>query len=126
MLELPLDDWRLILSTRANVLIEGPEAATAEVLRVLTPLCRAPMADWGQALGDARPPTLIVREVWMLPATEQHRLLRWLDIGERAQVLSTTSQPLFALVERRQFLESLFYRLNVIRLDAAPSRPHET
>jgi DNA-binding NtrC family response regulator len=60
---------------------------------------------------------LIVRDVAALTAADQQRLLRWLESGERSQVLSTTSEPLFSLVERGQFLANLFYRLNVVRLD---------
>jgi DNA-binding NtrC family response regulator len=60
---------------------------------------------------------VIVRDVAALTAPAQQRLLRWLDMGERSQVLSTTAQPLFSFVECGQFLADLFYRLNVLRLD---------
>jgi hypothetical protein len=117
MSELSLDDWRAMLTMRPNVLIEGPEAATEAVLRALRPHCAEPASDWGDMLGDQHPPTLIVREVAALTATDQQRLQQWLDSGERSQVLSTTAQSLFSLVERGLFLEALFYRLNVVRLD---------
>jgi DNA-binding NtrC family response regulator len=87
----------------------------------LRPHCREPWCYWGDALGDQHPPTLIVRDVAALTATDQQRLLQWLDRGERSQVLSTAAQPVFSLVERGEFLEDLFYRLNVLRLDAATS-----
>jgi hypothetical protein len=116
MLELSLD-WHAMVTTRPNVLIEGPEAATEAVLRALRPHCGEPASDWGDTLGDRRPPTLIVREVAALSATDQQHLQQWLDSGERSQVLSTTAQSLFSLVERGLFLEALFYRLNVVRLD---------
>ncbi len=114
--DLSLDKWRLLLTSRPNVLIEGPEAATEAVLSALQAHC-LPARHWGDSLGNQRPGTLIVREVSALTAIEQQRLLRWLETGERSQVLSTTAQPLFALVERGQFLADLFYRLNVLRLD---------
>jgi len=103
------------------MLIEGPEAETEAMLRALRPHCREPLSYWGDALGDQRPPTLIVRDVTALTATDQQRLLRWLDRGERSQVLSTSAQSLFFLVEGGQFLPDLFYRLNVFRFDVATS-----
>jgi transcriptional regulator of acetoin/glycerol metabolism len=33
------------------------------------------------------------------------------------QVISTTSRPLFSLVERGAFLRELYYKLNVVRID---------
>ena len=119
MREQSLDDWRFILTTRPNVLIEGPRAATEAVLRALRPHCREPVCCWGDPLGDQHPLTLIVRDVAALTAADQQRLLQWLDRGERSQVLSTAAQPVFSLVERGEFLEDLFYRLNLLRLDAA-------
>ena len=115
--ERSLDKWRVLLTRRPNVLIEGPQAATEAVLGALRAHCGEPVGDWDERLEDQRPPTLIVRDVAALTAIDQQRLLHWLEIGERSQVLSTTAQPLFALVERRQFLATLFYRLNVLRLD---------
>ncbi|OFV90069.1 MAG: hypothetical protein A3H95_16930 [Acidobacteria bacterium RIFCSPLOWO2_02_FULL_64_15] len=117
MPDLSLDKWRVMLTRRPNVLIEGPETATEAVLGALRAYCREPVEYWGDTLGGRRPPTLIVRDAAALTATDQQRLLRWLDLGERSQVLSTTTQPLFSLVERGQFRTDLFYRLNVIRLD---------
>jgi hypothetical protein len=99
------------------MLLEGPEAATEAVLHALRAHCHEPVRDWDDALGDERPRTLIVRDVAALPATEQQRLLRWIVMGQRSQIISTTAQPLFPLVERDLFLVDLFYQLNVFRLD---------
>ena len=120
MPELSLDDCH-VLTSRPNVLIEGPEAATEAMLRALRPHCREPQSDWGDALGEQRPPTLIVRDVAALTAIDQQHLMRWLDRCEWSQVLSTSAQSLFSLVERGQFLADLFYRLNVFRFDVATS-----
>jgi transcriptional regulator of aromatic amino acid metabolism len=102
---------------RPNVLIEGDKAATEATLQRLLPHCVEPAVEWNDVLGDARPATIIVRDVGNLSVSEQHRLLRWLDAGERSQVLSTSNRPLFALVARGQFIADLFYRLNLLRLD---------
>jgi transcriptional regulator of acetoin/glycerol metabolism len=57
----------------------------------------------------------------MLDAECQARLLEWLDAGDaRRQVVSLSSDPLFARVERGLFSEDLYYRLNtvMVQLDA--------
>jgi len=90
MPELSLDDCH-VLTSRPNVLIEGPEAATEAMLRALRPHCREPLFDWGDALGEQHPPTLIVRDVAALTATDQQHLMRWLDRCEWSQVLSTSA-----------------------------------
>ena len=56
---------------------------------------------------------------------EQAELLRWLENStDRKQVVSTTVQPLFPLVDRGLFDETLYYRLNVMLLsvDLEPPR----
>jgi transcriptional regulator of aromatic amino acid metabolism len=55
---------------------------------------------------------------------QQVALYDWLTDGcEHLQVVSISSVPLLPLVEEGRFLEGLFYRLNVIHLDARPGRP---
>jgi DNA-binding NtrC family response regulator len=80
-----------------------------------------PHATWCGAppRGD-RPATLVVRSISALDHHQQHALFDWLDApGDRVQVLSTTSEPLYPMVGRGVFLEGLYYRLNVMRLDVA-------
>ena len=48
-------------------------------------------------------------------SNEQAALLRWLE-GDRKQVVCTTAQPLFPLVDRGLFDETLYYRLNIARV----------
>jgi DNA-binding NtrC family response regulator len=38
------------------------------------------------------------------------------------QIVSITSEPLWPLVEQGRFLEGLFYRLNVVTLEAKQGR----
>ena len=52
--------------------------------------------------------------------TNRQQLLQWLDqINERlhVQVVSTTSEPLFPLVQTGAFLADLYYKLNVVLMD---------
>ncbi len=54
-----------------------------------------------------------------LDRREQARLNDWLaERGDEVRVIATSPQPLYDRVERREFLEPLYYRLNVVCLDA--------
>ena len=80
--------------------------------------------------------TLFLDEVAELPLAMQVKLLR--AIQERAvrpvgaaheeavdvRIISATHKDLAALVEKGDFRQDLFYRLNVIQLDAPPLREH--
>jgi DNA-binding NtrC family response regulator len=62
--------------------------------------------------------TLILSGVESLDAGQQAQLLQWLDQGKRrVQLASISSQPLFPLVEAGTFDASLYYRLNVVRIE---------
>jgi transcriptional regulator of acetoin/glycerol metabolism len=54
-----------------------------------------------------------------LERREQAALLKWLDT-RAAQVISTTTHPLFPLIAGGLFDEALYYRLNVtlMRIDS--------
>ena len=109
----------------ANVLLEGPSAATDDVLLVLWPHLREPLvsnlahAPLQLPDGPARP--MILRNVAALTADDQTRLLVWLQgEGFGAQVVSTSERPLFALVAQGLFDAALYYRLNVLLLRVGP------
>jgi sigma54-dependent transcription regulator len=113
--------WLDVCAVRPNLLLEGPEAATFSVLLALEPHVRRPIV-WkpNQARLDlpaANVGALVLPNVGRLDATEQARLLAWLEDPDlRAQVVSTSEHPLFSQVARREFDETLYYRLNVVLL----------
>jgi Sigma-54 interaction domain len=117
----PPTDWRVILRTRANVLVTGPKDALA----VFVQTARSEMRDQIRTSGPGLPPfldgarTLILNDVDALPATDQQRLRVWFDERQNAdvQVISVTSQPLFELVNANVFDAQLYYRLNTIVLE---------
>ena len=115
----PPDDWRLLVTARPNVLLEGAHEITDLIVGEAKGFLPTPHATWCGAppRGD-RPATLFVRSISALDHDQQHSLFDWLDSpGDRVQVISTTSEPLYPMVGRGVFLESLYYRLNVMRLD---------
>jgi hypothetical protein len=115
------DDWRLLVTARPNVLLEGAHETTDVIVGEAMGWLPEPHATWCGAppQGD-RPATLVVRSISALDRDQQRSLFDWLDaLGDRVQVISTTSEPLYPMVGRGVFLERLYYRLNVMRLDVA-------
>ena len=77
----------------------------------------------GVAVPQPREGTLVLHDVGRLDGRQQAQLLQWLDRfdeRQRVQVVSTTSEALFSLVEAGTFLAKLYYRLNVVRMDVTP------
>jgi DNA-binding NtrC family response regulator len=61
--------------------------------------------------------TIILKEVANLTPGEQALVLKLLtERNQTLQVVSTSSEALFPLVERGIFDDALYYRLNVVRL----------
>jgi hypothetical protein len=74
-------------------------------------------------LPEEKKGTLLVADVAMMSIGQQMRLFDWLPAdSEHLQVVSISSVPLRAQVDDGKFLEGLFYRLNVIYLDATRNR----
>jgi sigma-54-interacting transcriptional regulator len=115
------DEWHLLVTARPNALLEGPPEATDAILGEAMEWLAEPHATWsGAPLSNDRPATLVVRSVSALDGDQQRALLAWLDApGDRIQVISTTTDPLYPLVDRGAFLPNLYYRLNVLLLDVA-------
>jgi hypothetical protein len=128
---LPFDqrvEWELLVRARPNVLLGGSSSATSAMLSALKPHLRRPILQYEPNAGVPVPQptegTLVLVEVARLGATQQEQMLRWLNrFNDRArvQVVSTTSEPLFSLVEAGAFLAKLYYRLNIVRIDLATS-----
>jgi Sigma-54 interaction domain len=116
-------DLHLLSSWRVNLMLMGSEGVIQDTLDKLTPRLAEPVRTWNRSdpLELPSPPqsgTLILREVGALSAIDQWRLLKWLEqsVG-RVQVVSTSSSRLLAMVDAGAFLETLYYRLNVVSVD---------
>ena len=114
-------EWNSVCAMRHNVVFEGPERETDGLLQLLEPHLHTP-AVWKRAPMPLELPTdgcgtLVVQEVSALDRHEQAALLKWLGgSSDRRQVVSTTVLPLFPLLARGLFDETLYYRLNVVLL----------
>ena len=128
---LPLDlhaEWDLVVRVRCNLLLVGSSPTTNAMLVALESHLRGPLQHYTPKTGVPVPQplegTLVLLEVARLDLEQQAQLLWWLDqFDERwqVQVVSTTSAPLFPLVETGAFLTSLYYRLNVVRMNLTSS-----
>lgn len=117
------DQWCLFRVSRPNVLLIGPEGDTDLAIASITGWGEEQISVWPavqpQPLERAPLSTLVVRDVMDLDRSEQARLNEWLtERAEGIRVIATSREPLYGLVERQQFLEPLYYRLNVVCLDA--------
>jgi hypothetical protein len=107
-----------------NVLVQCMDVSTRSALEVLTELCpRTPHVCvvpgyLDLPADDSRP--FLIGDVGTLTLQQQVALYDWIDRGhEAAQIISLTSLPLWPLVTNGRFLEGLFYRLNVLSIQAA-------
>ena len=119
-------EWRSICVSRSNVLLEGPPARTEAVLHLLKPHLGEPVTLKRSGapldLHTVKRGAVVVRDIAACGRPEQDRILRWLDDPQsRPQVVCTTIEPLFPLVARGLFDETLYYRLNVILLQLTRS-----
>jgi nitrogen regulation protein NR(I) len=82
--------------------------------------------------------TLFLDEIGDMPLTTQTKILRVLQEGEISRVgnnqsiktdvriIAATNKDLWQAVQRKEFREDLFYRLNVVRLNLPPLRERST
>ncbi len=120
------DDWTIARTARVNLLLIQQEAAVAHLLDQLLPDLNEPIAQWrpGQLL--VLPPihlagTMVLYNVGALAQDDQRRLLDWLEAsGGRTQVVSTTPESLLPRVNAGTFLDTLYYRLNTVCVEAGP------
>jgi hypothetical protein len=114
------EEWRVARGGTASLLLAGPNAVVEAILDALRPHFREPVEVWNPGSGlvlspDGGTGTLILRDVSAMPRDDQHRLCDWLAVtAGRTRVVSTTRQPLFPLLEAGTFVETLYYRLNVL------------
>lgn len=118
---------------RPNLLVECQDADARAVVWRLTqtgvsPICHCVLPG-ALALPDARQGTLLLENITALTAEQQQDLHAWLAEGPvQMQVVSVSIESLPAAVQDGRFLEALYYRLNIVRMDtpvtAVPSTTH--
>ncbi|HMD35607.1 MAG TPA: hypothetical protein VKH42_11595 [Vicinamibacterales bacterium] len=111
-------DWRALVETRANVLVQGRRATLDQFLDSVRPVLRQPVAmiECGPDMSLHRAPTVVLANVDRLCDAEQRALHAWaIDAREaHAQLITLSSVALFRLVKAKTFDRDLYYRLNTI------------
>lgn len=126
LIDLDRLDWDTIITVRQNVLLYGAPSALDAVLAALRPYLCEPIHRWAPHTEPCLPHfvagTLVLEQATACQQVQQQALWEWLNEADRrVQVITTTDQPLFDLVERGDFLASLYYRLNTLYLDVSCS-----
>jgi hypothetical protein len=118
-------EWHILKTACPNVLVTGPTDAVERSLATLWPYLEQPVCcetpdTLLSSSGDVR--TFVIRDVDRLSASQQRQLALWLErsAATRIRVVSTSAVSLFPLVAAGLFLEALYYRLNMLLLDAQP------
>jgi Sigma-54 interaction domain len=124
---LPLpQDCNLACSVRVNLFVLGEAAETRRLVDTLHPYFEPAVVT--VRAGRSLPPldgarTLILDDVNLLPPADQHEVETWLDRNAgKVQVISASAQPILPMIATGTFLESLYYRLNTVYCEVAPSR----
>jgi hypothetical protein len=105
-----------------NILVVGPPDDAADLLPEVLSQCRQPVHEITGRHIAAMPDdgTVVLHDVARLDVSAQRAIYRWLDLqGGRVQVISLAPMPIFPLVADGEFSEALFYRLNMVTMDAA-------
>jgi hypothetical protein len=119
------DDWQLLQMARAHILLIGPVDALEESLEAVLQHATPPVVEWVPDMPHPSPDgakTLVIRNVERLSPAQQDALSTTL-IGlapHVCQVITTSAVPLYALVASGAFLDTLYYRLNMLLLDITP------
>jgi hypothetical protein len=122
-------DIRLIRGTTASVMMVGPAQVVDALLRRVTASTQPPQIVQCQDQQFCLPTPasaqrgVLFRDIELLGAPEQRRLLHWLESDRPGPVFSTARIPLFPLVEAGFFNETLLYRLNTVYIDLSDIDP---
>jgi hypothetical protein len=118
------------LSTRANVLLIGPDDITCAFLKAIRPDLQDPVAilRGGEPFALPQGPvgTLVLINIGAFSPPAQIELHEALtDQLSGAQVISTSTTGLMPMLAAKCFHETLYYRLNTIYIDVVASLPDE-
>jgi transcriptional regulator of aromatic amino acid metabolism len=112
---------------RPNLLVECKGVSVEATVRHVVTYCEPPYhttaLPGNLELPALKKGTVLLADLAMMSLGQQMRVFDWLprDCGN-LQVVSISSVPIRPLVDEGKFLEGLFYRLNVISLEATKNR----
>ena len=120
----PSSDWETIVTSGTNTLVQGTKSDLDACVLALTPFYPTPVVTpndpIGTALAAIEKGSVILENVSRYTLEEQRQILSWLDVnGCGVRLIATTTERLYDLVEGGRFIDTLYYRLNVIFIDLA-------
>jgi hypothetical protein len=111
----------MLRRSRPNVLVVGTSTDVDRTFELMYPFLRTPLVAWVPRdttdLPAAAFRTIVVRDIDALDPVQQNGLVALICRQPDIQIISTSRTPLFPRVERGEFLDRLYYQLNVVYLD---------
>src|SRR5688572_5835130 len=117
-------DWDLVSTSRLNTVLIGERqtsAAFVDAIRrhLVDPLITIDCRDGLDLSTVPSQGTLVLSDVAELALEDQQRLDAWLAAADqRPRVITMSRASLFPMIEAGGFVDSLYYRLNVVCVDA--------
>jgi hypothetical protein len=118
------EELRLVEQHRVNLLLMGRAEIVQPMVEALAARFHQPVGTWSPGERLVLPPaertgTMVINNVGALALPDQIQLLEWLGSAcGRTQVVSTTPSPLLPRVQSGKFIDTLYYRLNTVLVDA--------
>ena len=118
---------RLVESHRVNLLLMGDSNVVQPMVESLAARFHQPVGTWSPGEQLVLPPaertgTMVLNDVGALGLQDQIQLMEWLGTAMgRTQVVSIASAPLLPRVQSGTFIDTLYYRLNTVCVDATLS-----
>jgi Sigma-54 interaction domain len=118
------EELRLVEQHRVNLLLMGQADIVRPIVDSLAVRFHQPVGTWSPGERLVLPPaertgTMVINDVGALGLQDQIQLLEWLSSAcGRTQVVSTTSSSLLPRVQSGKFIDTLYYRLNTVCVDA--------
>ena len=122
------EPWGMVLANRIPMLLIGSDVSIGAFLDELEPLLPAPVTyiDCDSALslnGFADSGTVVLRHLDRCGLAAQGELMEWLHLRPLGiQVIGSSSHSLFPFIAKGTFLDTLYYRLNIVSVELA-ARP---
>ena len=118
------EELRLVEKHRVNLLLMGSSDIVQPMVESLAARFHQPVGTWSPGERLVLPPaertgTMVLNDVGALALHDQIQLLEWLATAcGRTQVVSTTPSSLLPRVQAGGFIDTLYYRLNTVCVDA--------
>jgi transcriptional regulator of acetoin/glycerol metabolism len=114
---------------RPSLLLNCSDAEVSQVAAELIKRCEAPLHRVSLPgrldLPSTFHGTLLLTRLEEMSIEQQITLFDWMTRAQcRVQVVSIATTRIDGLVKEGRFLEGLFYRLNIVQLEARTSPPH--